>query len=129
MLITRTRVASAVAALVATVMTPMLTAGPAAATYDGNDGRLYFGAFDPAQRRSADLYSTHMNGDDLKKLTEAGATPGHLPRGVGGRQAGRAVQRPDRQLRDLDDGRQRQLARPAHVPRRVLDLPRFLPNR
>ena len=32
----------------------MLAAGPAAATYEGNDGRLYFGAFDPAaaaQRR------------------------------------------------------------------------------
>ena len=73
MLITRTRAATAVAALVATVLTPVLTAGPAAATYEGNDGRLYFGAFDPAQRRSADLYSTRMSGDDLKQLTEAGA--------------------------------------------------------
>lgn len=69
MFVARTRLAAFV---VAAAMTPLLTCGPASATYDGNDGRLYFGAFDPAQRRSADLYFTHMNGQDLRKLTEAG---------------------------------------------------------
>jgi len=73
MLITRTRAATAVAALVAAAfVAPMLTANPASATYEGSDGRLYFGAFDAAHGRSADLYSTHLSGDDLKQLAEAG---------------------------------------------------------
>jgi len=48
-----------------------VAAPPAVATYGGNDGRLYFGAFDPANRRSADLYSTHADGADLRQLTES----------------------------------------------------------
>ena len=36
-----------------------VTTPRASATYQGNDGRLFFGAFDPANGRSADLYSTH----------------------------------------------------------------------
>ena len=69
---TRTRAALAAAALVATCGAPVLAAGPAAATYEGNDGRIYFGAFDPAHRRSADMYTVRAGGDDLKQITEAG---------------------------------------------------------
>lgn len=72
MLLTWTRATSGLVAAAAVVMAPVLAAGPASATYEGNDGRLYFGAFDPAERRSADIFATHMNGEDLKKLTEAG---------------------------------------------------------
>ena len=44
------------------------------ATYKGNDGRLYFGAFAPAAGNTADLYSTHLDGEDLRQLSDSGPT-------------------------------------------------------
>ena len=70
--ITRTRSAVTAALLVAAVAASGLVAGPAAATYEGNDGRLYFGAFDPAAGNAADLWSTHLDADDLRQLTDSG---------------------------------------------------------
>jgi Tol biopolymer transport system component len=71
---TRTRTGVVVATVLSGVLVaPVFAAGPAVATYEGNDGRLYFGAFDPANGRSADLYSTRASGDDLRQLTESGS--------------------------------------------------------
>ena len=70
--ITRTGAAMAATLLTAAVAMPLLVAGPASATYEGNDGRLYFGAFAPAEGNTADLYSTHIGGRDLRQLTDSG---------------------------------------------------------
>jgi TolB protein len=72
--ITKTGAAIAATLLTAAVATPLLLAGPANATYKGNDGRLYFGAFAPAAGNSADLYSTHLDGEDLRQLSDSGPT-------------------------------------------------------
>ena len=72
--ITRTGATMAATLLVAAVATPLLLAAPAGATYQGNDGRLYFGAFAPAAGNTADLYSTHIDAEDLRQLTDSGAT-------------------------------------------------------
>ena len=72
--ITRTGATMAATLLAAAVATPLLLATPASATYGGNDGRLYFGAFAPAAGNTADLYSTHIDGEDLRQLTDSGPT-------------------------------------------------------
>ena len=48
-------------------------ATPAAATFEGNNGRIAFGAFF-ASNRQADIWSTRPGEDDLHQLTDA---PGH----------------------------------------------------
>jgi TolB protein len=59
--------ACAAAALVA----PLALAGPAQATYPGNDGALYFGAFDPANGFRSSVFSARPDGDGLRRLTPA----------------------------------------------------------
>ena len=52
-------------------LAPALAASPAAATYEGNNGRIAFGAFDANDRRQADIWSTRPGEDDLHQLTDA----------------------------------------------------------
>jgi Tol biopolymer transport system component len=48
-----------------------LAASPAAATSEGNNGRIAFGAFDANDRRQADIWSARPGEDDLHQLTDA----------------------------------------------------------
>ena len=48
-----------------------LVATPAAATYDGQVGRITFGAFDSADRRQGDIWAAGPGGQPLLKLTDA----------------------------------------------------------
>ena len=52
-------------------LAPALAAFPAAATYEGNNGRIAFGAFDANDRSQADIWSTRPGEDDLHQLTDA----------------------------------------------------------
>ena len=44
---------------------------PGRATYEGNNGRIAFGAFAANDRRQADIWSTRPGEDDLHQLTDA----------------------------------------------------------
>lgn len=48
-----------------------MSAAPARATYDGQPGRIAFGAFDATDRRQADLWSVNANGHHVHRLTDA----------------------------------------------------------
>ena len=47
------------------------TAPPAGATYDGQEGRIAFGAFVAANRTQADIWSVRPDGQALRQLTDA----------------------------------------------------------
>ncbi len=49
----------------------LAAASPAAATYDGNPGRIAFGATSATDRRQADIWSVRPGEDDLHQLTDA----------------------------------------------------------
>lgn len=49
----------------------LAAAAPAAATYEGNSGRIAFGATDATNRRQADIWSARPGEDDLHQLTDA----------------------------------------------------------
>ena len=55
--------------------------------------------------------------------------PRHLPGVLRRRQADRVLQRPDRRLRDLGDGRQRQAGAPGHPARDLRSVPGLLARR
>ena len=52
-------------------LAPILAASPAAATYEGNNGRIAFGGIDANDRRQADIFSTRPGEGDLHQLTDA----------------------------------------------------------
>jgi TolB protein len=62
----------AVTVVACALVTSPIVAGPASATYPGEDGRLYFGVVDIAAGRSADVYSVRPSGAGLRQETEAG---------------------------------------------------------
>jgi Tol biopolymer transport system component len=66
----RTWLALAGAGLVA-LLAPASTASPAAATYEGNNGRIAFGAINANNRRQSDIWSTRPGEDELHQLTDA----------------------------------------------------------
>lgn len=57
------------AALSAVALT--MSAAPADATYDGQSGRIAFGAFAATDRTQADIWSTNANGQYVHRLTDA----------------------------------------------------------
>jgi Tol biopolymer transport system component len=72
-----------------------ITAGSAAATHAGEDGRLFFGAFDVAGGSSSDIFSVRPSGAGLKQLTEAGTQRDICPAiSAGGRQVAFDVSEP-----------------------------------
>jgi len=60
--------------LAATTLLALSTMSPAEATYDGQVGRIAFGAFAASDRTQADIWSVRPDGRALRQLTEA---PGH----------------------------------------------------
>jgi len=52
-------------------LAPTLAVSPAAATYEGNNGRIAFGAFDANDRSQSNIWSTRPGGGDLHQLTDA----------------------------------------------------------
>jgi len=61
-------------ALVGAALLLLSTAPPAGATYEGQVGRIAFGAFVASDRTQADIWSVRPDGQALKQLTHA---PGH----------------------------------------------------
>ena len=62
----RTIFAGVACAIAMTVISP-----PAQATYDGQDGRIAFGAIDATNRTQADIWSANKNGKHKHRLTNA----------------------------------------------------------
>ena len=60
------------AALSAIALT--MSAAPADATYDGQTGRIAFGAFTATDRTQADIWSVNPNGQYVHRLTDASGT-------------------------------------------------------
>ena len=56
---------------VACVIALAMVAPSAQATYDGQDGRIAFGAFDATDRTQADIWSVHTDGQSQHRLTDA----------------------------------------------------------
>jgi Tol biopolymer transport system component len=59
------------AAATACVIAVTLSGAPAAATYQGQPGRIAFGAFDATDRTQADIWSANPNGKYAHRLTDA----------------------------------------------------------
>ena len=57
--------------LAATTLLALSATPPAGATYEGQEGRLAFGAFEGAGRTQADIWSVRPNGQALRQLTDA----------------------------------------------------------
>ena len=68
--------------LTATALLTFGTMSPAGATYDGQVGRIAFGAFVATDRTQGDIWSVRPDGQALRQLTDAPGLdicPGHLP--------------------------------------------------
>jgi len=63
------RTAVAVGALSATAL--IMSASPAQATYDGQEGRIAFGVFNGTNRTQSDIWSVNQNGLYMHRLTNA----------------------------------------------------------
>ena len=57
--------------LAATTLLALSTMSPAGATYEGQEGRIAFGAFEATDRTQGDIWSVRPDGSALRQLTDA----------------------------------------------------------
>ena len=114
--------------LTATTLLACATEAPAGATYEGQDGRIAFGAFVATDRTQADIWSVRPGEVGAASAHRRPRTR-HLPRLLRRRQAHRVLQQPDRRLRDLGHGREREGRTSGHPARDASALPGLLARR